>query len=404
MGNAILEGITVLDLANENGVFCTRMLAMLGAEVIKVEPLEGVSFRHNGPFFKNQKDPEKSLFHLFYDEGKKSITLNLNDPKGQEIFRELVKSADVLVETSKPGTMNKLGLDYDTLKKYAPKLVMCSITPFGQNGPYAEWNAASDIIPYAIGGPMYETGIPGREPLQVGLNFTADLIGVIAVSGIVALLYSRQIDGLGDYIDISIAEAAGTWRGECYGVVQNQHRIMGRAGSQGMFVPMNYYPCKDGYVQLLGAGKWEQCIQWMKEKGIDVGKFDDPKFGGPSYFNAELIKERDAVNALMTKLTMMYTKQDFMVEAQARNIPAGASETAFSVMESPHYKERGLFHTVHSPIIGDYRSTGSPLNFSDAVQIQGKAAPTLGEHNEEIYTRLGYSNEDLKNLATAGII
>lgn len=404
MSNMILEGIKVLDLANENGVYCTKLLAELGAEVIKVEPPEGDSTRFIGPFTGNKKHVEKSLFHAFYNGGKKSITLDYKKSEGKELFLKLVKEADVLVETSKPGTMKKLGFDYDTLKTIRPELIMCSVTPFGQTGPYAQWNASSDIVPFAMSGPMYEMGVPGREPLQAGVNLAANLTGVLAVSGIISLISACAVDGIGDYIDMSIFDAAGSWRGEAGGVVQNQGIIPHRAGSQGMFVPMNYYPCKDGFVQLLGSNKWDELILWMKEQGIDTGRFDDSKYGGASYFNDALVAERTDVDALVTKLTMKYDKQDFMVEAQRRAIPTGASETPASVLKSPHYQARGLFLEVEHPEIGKYTTTSNPINFSESETRPGVRPPLLGEHNAEIYGKLNLSAAEINDLAEKSII
>ncbi|MGN0203339.1 MAG: CaiB/BaiF CoA transferase family protein [Coprococcus sp.] len=404
MSNTILEGIRVLDLANENGVYCTRLLAELGAEVIKVEPPKGDSTRHIGPFAGDEKDIEKSLFHAYYNAGKKSITLDIQKEEGRALFLKLVRDADVLVETSKPGTMRELGLDYETLKKEYPQLIMCSITPFGQEGPHAQWQASSDLIPYAMGGPMYETGIPGREPLQVGLNFTANMVSVLALTGIVSLISARAADGMGDYLDMSMFSAAATWRGEVPGVYQYYHKVTSRTGSQGMFVPYNYYACKDGYVQLLGSGKWDEFIQWMKEDGLDVGHFDDPKYGGPSYFNQNLVAEREEVNALVSRHTALHNKQSYMEEAQRRNIPVGASETPQSVLESPHYKERGLFVEVDNPEIGRYKTVANPIKFSKAELKVGGKPPVLGEHNAEIYGRLGLSAQEISTLKEQSVI
>ena len=404
MSNLILEGIKVLDLANENGVYCTKLLAELGAEVIKVEPPEGDSSRFILPFAGNETHKEKSIFHIFYNGGKKSITLDYKKAEGKDLFLKLVREADVLVETSKPGTMKGLGLDYETLKAIRPELIMCSITPFGQTGPYAQWNASSDIVPFAMSGPMYEMGIPGREPLQAGVNFAANLTGILALSGIISLISARAADGVGDYIDMSIFDAAGSWRGEAGGVVQNQGRIPHRAGSQGMFVPMNYYPCKDGFVQLVGSNKWDEFILWMKEYGIDVGHFDDPKYGGSNYYNDALVAERVDVDNLVAQLTRKYNKRDFMVEAQRRGIPTGASEEPASVLESPHYQSRNQFLEIEHPEIGTYKTTGNPMKFSEGELKLGVRAPLLGEHNVEVYGTLGLSAKEIGHFEELSII
>lgn len=406
MENTILNGIRVLDLTNECGAYCTRLLAQFGAEVIRIEPLEGDRMRHLAPFAKQDEGVENSLIHAFYNEGKKSITLDYTTKKGQEIFYKLVQTADVLVESFKPGTMKDWGFDYETLKGINPGLIMCSITPFGQTGPYAQWNSSSELIPFAMMGPMFENGIPEREPLQVGWNAAADGTAVCALTGILALLFARGEEQVGDYLDISVFEVVGSWRNLALGRVQMPPKYAAeqRSGSQGVFVPANYYKCKDGYVSMMASGKWTNLVTWMKEVGMDVGDKEDPKYLPGAGFNKYLWADVDNVNRMVSELCSKYTKLEMMEESQRRGIPVGMSETADTILANPHFKAREMFRQVDHPVIGSYMTTASQFHYDGPEMKVGVRAPFLGEHNDGIYKKLGLSDVAVKALHAESII
>ena len=400
----MLGGVRVLDLANENGVNSTKCLANLGAEVIKVEPPQGDGTRFIAPFAGGEKHAEKSLFHAHHNGGKKSITLDYTKGRGKEVFLELVKESDVLVETSSPGTMESIGLDYESLKKINPKLIMCSITPFGQKGPYAKWNASSDIVPFALHGAMFEYGSPGREPLQMGLNMVANGAGLYAVVGILSSLYARNIDGVGDYLDISLSKVMNSWRNVAHGLSQYTGSIPQRTGAQGMFAPSNFFECKDGYVYLVSSGHWSNLIEWMKEMGVDIGDKDDPKYLVDMGSNKHLFEEIDLVNQMVNELTRQFTMQECVEEGQRRAIPFGSLETPETMLGNPHYKAREMFVDSEHPVIGSYKATGSPIKFSGAEMNTAIRAPLLGEHNEEIYVNAGLTMSEILQLKEQAVI
>lgn len=401
MRQKILENIMVLDLANEYGVFCSKLMADMGATVIKVEPPCGDITRKRGPFYQGREEMENSLFHAFYNAGKKSVVLDYTTEEGKETFKKLVRKADILLETSIPGTMEELGLSYENLKQVNPALIMCSITAFGQTGPYAKWNASSELIPFGMAGPMFETGDVDEPPIQLGYNFLSNGACMYALAGIVSLLIKRERTGMGDYVDISLFEVAGAWRGLALGEVQQapDYKIARRRGSQGLMIPSNFYRCKDGHIFMMASGRWTQVIEWMKDKGIDVGDKDDPKYIPNQGFNKYLWQEVDEINRLIGELAALYDKKEMMEEGQRRRVPVGAAETAETVLDNPQYCARNFFTEICHPVLGTARYPGAAFGFSESKMEVSSPAPLLGEHTEEILCTIkDNSQKEKENL------
>ena len=212
MPEQALSDVKVLDLTwHIAGPYCTKLLADYGAEVIKVEkPEEGDPTRRMAPFFKDDPHPEKSGLFLHLNTNKKGITLDLKSATGKKIIKELVSKVDILVESFSPRVMPSLGLDYQTLEQINPKLVMVSISNFGQSGPYRDFKA-SEIVEYAMGGEMYSTGIADREPLKLGGNVTQYQAGTVAAVATVGALYAAEFQGTGQHVDVSIMETSTCW-------------------------------------------------------------------------------------------------------------------------------------------------------------------------------------------------
>ncbi len=262
----LLEGYRVLDLADEKGVYCTKLLADLGADVIVVEPSSGSKGRHRGPFFHDEPHVEKSLYFLYFNTSKRSITLNLEHPDGQAIFKRLAKTADVVVETSPVGYMKSLGLDYDALSGINPKLVMTSISPFGQTGPYKDYKS-SDLVAMAMGGYMQITGDPEKPPVRLGNEHSHYPAPQYAALGILGALYYRDISsGRGQYIDMSLFEPIIPYHLEQHQAAmwkfQRQNPI--RVGLHSYIgIPLGVYPCKDGWAAALTTTnkEWDDLAQ-----------------------------------------------------------------------------------------------------------------------------------------------
>ena len=394
----ILQGLRVIDLADFKGVYCGKLMADMGAEVIKVELPEGDSTRRIAPFYQDTPGTETSFFHGFYNAGKKSVVLDYRTDSGKETLARLIRTADVLIETEKPGTMESMGLSYQELKAENPSLIYCSITAFGQHGPWADWNASTDTIAYAACGAMYEHGEPEKPPIQIGYNLLTNGANLYALSGILAELVSRRESGEGNRIDVSLFEIAGAWRGSELGFQQQapDYKVSMRKGSQGIMVPANFYKCRDGHAFIMASGRWTEVINWMKDVGMDVKGKDDPKYLADQGFNKYLWEEIDEINAMVNELTGRYTKKELMEEGQKRRIPVGPEETAQTVLENPHYLARNYFKDIEHPVYGTARYPGRAFGFTADTMCTKGPAPLLGQHTKEILGQLSGEEQNRK--------
>ena len=364
----IYEGIRVLEISDEKAMYCGKLLAQAGMEVIKIEPEGGDPLRWNAPFAGGVEDPDRSLFWIYHNTGKKSITLDLDGPEGQKCFRKLVKSADVVLESLKPGKMKEYGLSYEELKEINPKLVMCSISPFGQDGPRASWNAATDMIPFAMGGAMNEVGIPGfnHSPLLIGRNYTNNSTCIYAAVAILAYLRRVKVGGEGAYIDAAVVETAAACRDEAMAPPQLFPYVAGKKqlGSAGPFPPGGGFPCKDGSVFVVAMALWGSVVDWCKEKGIDVTGLDGEEFRTKVNYNPHIEANKDAINDRISQLCMMYTKAELHAEGMRRHIPITPIYSFEDVYNEPHFRDRGFFVEVDHPVAGKTMYPGAPARLT----------------------------------------
>ena len=405
--NKLLEGYRVLDLADEKGVYCTKLLADLGADVIIVEPSSGHKGRHRGPFFHDEPHPEKSLYFLYFNTSKRSITLNLEHPDGQAIFKQLVKTADVVVETSPVGYMKSLGLDYDAISKVNPKLVMASITPFGQTGPYKDYKS-SDLVAMAMGGYMQITGDPEKYPVRLGNEHSHYPASQYASVGILAALYYRDtISGRGQYMDVSLFEPIISYHLEQHQAAmwkfQRQNPI--RVGLHSHIgVPLGVYPCKDGWAAALtqSAKEWDTLAQWIFELTGEKGVLDEELKG---VFPTGRQKRRDEVIAYLMRLSSTMTKQEFFHEGQKRDLGFGPANTPEDLLNDPHLNATDFWVELDHPVVGKLKYPRKGPFYGEDIPEITRAAPLLGEHNEEFYCgELGFTKEDLVVLRSSGVI
>lgn len=404
--NTALAGLRVIDLTNEYGVYCGKLLAGMGANVIKVEKPGGDLTRNIGPFHGDNPHPEKSIFFAYHNTGKKSITLNLESWDGQEIFKKLVETADVILETFPAAYLQGLGLGADVLKKIKPGLVITSITPFGRSGPYRDYKASSEIIPLAMGGLMYMTGEKDERPVQVGYYLVGHGVGIYAAVGTLAAVHSSRLTGEGEHVDISIQEVVASWLEASYILYQYSNKqITGRNGNQHPFLtPGRLFPCKDGYCNIGAPGRWNEVVVWLIENDIDVGDLIETKYVAPGGDNL-LFNERPRINQLMCQLTLKYTKKELMLEGQKRGIPVTAMEDAASVYhEDQHLEARVYFVEEEHPSLGKLKYPGAPFKMMESPWQMGGPAPLIGQHNEEIYGELGIDRNELAVLRGVGII
>ncbi len=399
-----LEGVQVLDLSQEiAGPFCTKLLADYGADVIKVEPPHvGDVARHMGPFKDDDPSPEKSGLFLYLNTNKRSMTLNLETATGREILRRLVQRCDILVESYPPGYLDQLGIGYEELSRLNPRLVMTSITWFGQTGPYKDFKG-TEIVLYAMGGEMYSTGIPEREPIKTALTASQFQAGAIAALATMGAFYLASMEGAGQYVEVSMMEAlcggidrrAGTLIGYQY-----TGEITPRAGGMGVRgYPAGVYPCQDGYIEIVGgSAHWNRIVKMLGEPEF----LKDPKWTSPgAQLDPQLYEE---FMAFFIPWLMERTKREIWHIAQANHVICAPLNTPADVYDDPHFNARGFFVDVTHPVVGTFRMPGRPFIMSETPWQLRFPAPLLGQHTKEILEELGYSQEEMVILAQSGVI
>ena len=399
MTASALEGIRVLDTSHGiAGSYCTRLLGGFGAEVIKIErPGEGDCARKVGPFPDDIPHPERSALFLNLNMNKKGITLNLETVAGRKILRQLAEKACILVESFKPGQMKEWGLDFDSLEDTNPRLVMVSITPFGQTGPYRDFKWSSAVLD-ALGGHTYIQGDPGREPLRYPEGTAEYSAGMFAAVAIMGALFCSADDGDGQHIDVSTMDClAGldyyrTARWTHLGVVQE------RRGGRYSIWPGKVYPCRDGYVGLAGVGPTGTLFPMHSVMGIP--ELLDPKYQTASQ-REELVEELDAI---IQPWLMEHDRYEVFNALQQARVQAGVCNSAEDLLKDPGFEGRGFWEEIDHPEVGRLIYPGAPLLMSESAW-QASRAPLLGEHNLEIYRgELGYSEKEIAQLSGDGTI
>ena len=400
MAEQALEGVRVLELSQHiSGPYCTKMLAAFGAEVIKVEkPGEGDGARRTGPFLADKPPPERSGLFLYLNTGKKGITLNIESPAGLKVIKKLVKTIDVLVENFEPWIMPGLGLDYGTLNKTNPRLVMTSISNFGQSGPYRDYKATS-IIEYALSGHLYITGEPDREPLQGPGPQPEYQGGLHGFFGTMLALYSREETGLGQWVDVSIMEAMAGFHQFTITNYTYGGEIKRRTGNRYAAQPqITIHPCKDGHVALSASTPLQREMLYSLAGMPELR--DDPRF----QTRDDIIVNADAFDALLLPWFKERTKDEIFHTCAEWRIPCTPVSSPEELLNDPHYKARDFWVEVDHPKAGRLTYPGAPFKMLETPWQAGRA-PLLGEHNEEIYCgQLGYSEEDLVRLSQGGVI
>lgn len=396
--NQALAGLRVLDLTHYiAGPYCTKILAGFGAEVIKIEkPGKGDMARHIGPFLNDEPGLERSGLFLYLNSNKKGITLNLKSRRGVKIFKELVKGADAVVESFSPGVMERLGLDYSTLERINPRLVMTSISNFGQTGPYRDYKSPH-IITWGMSGGRYTDGDPGKLPVQGGSSLSDYVAGVFGAGGTAMALYRGNETGIGQHVDVSIFE--------CMILIAQYPSVMcsywGQVHGGLAKNLLGIFSCKDGYigVNFLTQPQWESICTFFGLPEVA----NEPKF----QYSVLTVNEDclDEARALFAPKIAEYRKMDLFQSAVEWRIPFGLVPTTQEIVESPQHKARGFFEEVDHPVMGKVTMPGAPFKMMETPWQLRSPAPLLGEHNQEVYgDRLGYSREDLGRLREQGII
>ncbi len=404
MSDQALSDMRVIDLTQYiAGPVCTKFLADYGADVIKIErPGMGDGARNMGPFYHDEPHPEKSGLFLYLNINKRGITLNLKSKLGKEIFRELVKKADAVVENFKPGVMERLGLGYQELEKLNPNLVMTSISNFGQTGPYRDYKL-TELIAVGTGGPMHSTGVAEREPLKYAETVAIYQSGLFSAMSTMVAFYGSRYGGVGQHIDISIMETqAITVNHRAYGLTTYQYngRSTPRGARLGSRYPSGVYPCANGYIVIssIGGGGLSKAVEMMG----NPPELMDPKWYTPQ---AQLDEElRQEFDAIFLGWCMDHTKQEIFELGQAAGNIVAPMNNIDEVFKDPQFNDRGVFTEVEHPVIGKVKLAGRPFIMPETPWALRRPAPLLGQHNSEVYAELGYTKGDLVTLRETGVI
>jgi len=403
-----LSHLVVLDLSRVlAGPWCTQLLADLGAEVIKIEkPGSGDDTRSWGPpFLKDTqgRDTGEAAYYLACNRGKKSVAVDFTQSEGQAIVRELAHGADIVVENFKLGGLAKYGLDYAKLSTVNPRLVYCSITGFGQTGPYAE-RAGYDFIIQGMGGFMSVTGerddLPGGGPQKAGIAISDLMTGMYACTAILAAIAQRELSGAGQYIDVSLLDAQVAMMA----VMNMNYLVSGappdRAGNAHQnIVPYQVFACADGHL-ILAVGNDAQFARFCEIAGKTEWA-RDPRFAA----NAERVKRRDVLVPLIEAVMHSRTQGEWLAALEAVGVPCGPINRLDQVFADPQVRARGMRFDLPHRLSGTVPQVGNPLHFSATPVAYTQAPPLLGEHTLAVLSqRLGLSAELLADLAARGVV
>jgi len=390
-----LDGVKILDLSSAlAGPYCTMMLADMGAEVIKVEPPEGDVSRSWGPPF---IEGESSYF-LSINRNKKSIVINLKSEKGKEIVLKLAEKCDVFVENFRPGVAKRLGVDYETVKKVNPKIIYCSISGFGQEGPYRDYPAFDQIL-QGMGGLMSITGEPGRPPVKVGIPITDIAAGMFAAYGIVCALFYREKTGKGQYVDVSMLDSQVAWLTYQAGRYFATGEIPGPIGSgHPLIVPYQAFKTKDGYINI-AAGNDNLFRSLCKVLGVEH-LADDPRFNT----NPKRVENREELVKILEEIFVQKTTSEWLELIRKAGVPCGPIYNVADVVNDPQVLFRKMVVEIDHPKSGRIKVTGVPVKLSESPGDVRLPPPMLGQHTVDILKFLGYSDEDISKLKDEGVV
>ena len=421
-----LGDVRVLDLTGEIGAYCAKLLADLGADVIKIEPPGGDPTRHIGPFYHDEPGPVTSLYFSNLNTSKRGITLNLDLPEGQDLFRRLLPSTDVVIESFSPGYLDGLGLGYDGLEELREDIILTSITGFGASGPHAGY-LAPDIVGVAMAGIMWLAGDPQDPPSLPYGNQGYISASIQAATGTTMALYHRDMSGEGQHVDVSMQEALLIAQETAMQYYDLNKTVRGRSGARGSLpisVPgLGPYEASDGwiwaYVGTPGGAPWSTLLEWMVNKGKAEDLTEEPCASviaqlGLGFLTGLALKPEEGkkhapalqhIDEVLTRFFAGATKWELYEEGQGRRLLIGIVSTPEDLVKNPQLKAREWFQAIEHAAVGDtIRYPGPPYRLSETPWRIGRRPPERGEHNAEVLGELGVSQEELTELAAVGAI
>ncbi len=394
-----LGGLRILDLTGLRGALCGRLLADMGADVIKVEPPGGDPTRLLGPFVHDQPHPDRSLTFWFYNLNKRSVTMDYRRARGAELLMRLVESADVLIESFEPDCLEQFGLEWDALHKRNPALILCSIAPFGQDGPWSRYEA-DDTVLTALSGMLYVNGFPGEPPVRpLGLQayHCAGYYGAIAI---MCALFGRERSGRGQRVDLSIQEAAACGVEHVAPSYFGMGQIARRRGTLHWAGGFRVGRCRDGYILHSISGDWTTLLEWVKGDGA-AQDLVEPQWSDPAYRREHAAHLFDVLDAWVKDKSCA----ELAERAQILRLPYAVPRSINDLPRDEQLAARNYFVEVEHPELGrKFLYPGAPYLFSRTRWRVYRRPPLLGEHNKDILGGdLGMTNRELAVLRAEGV-
>jgi crotonobetainyl-CoA:carnitine CoA-transferase CaiB-like acyl-CoA transferase len=410
----MLNHLRALDLTDNNGFLCGKILADLGVNVIKVEKPGGDPSRSAGPFWGGRPDPGRNIYWLAYNSNKKGITLDIEKPRGREIFKKLVDTADFVIESFPPDYLDKLNIGYSYFHRICPRLIWASITPFGPEGPYRNYKD-SDIVVMGLSGTLYQTGEADGPPVHISIPQACLHAGADAAVGCMVAYYHREKTEQGQHVDVSMQQSAAWFQANAVPTYELNGTVLKRAGAfrAGMSTQVaqrQVWRCKDGYVFFniiggrTGAKTLSALVAWMDEEnlatdfllGLDWGSFD---------MFAVTQDVMDGICGPVGEFFLRHTRRELLKGAVPRGVSIGPLSGMQGLLDDECLNARGYWMRLAHPELGveiTYPKTyihSSSMDFSTRVR-----APLIGEHNAEIYQDIGLTEKDLNSLKKDGIV
>ncbi|HEY7270721.1 MAG TPA: CoA transferase [Dehalococcoidia bacterium] len=418
---APLQGYRVLDLAAGFSLYCTKLLADLGADVIRIEPPGGAAVRRAEPFAGDEAGDERSLQHLYFNTSKRAITLDLEQEAGRDVFRRLAASADVVVEAFWPGHMASLGLGYEDLRAANPHLIMTSITGFGQTGPHAGWQS-NDLVALAASGVLTLSGYVDRPPYRPYPEQAVYCAGIEGANATLLALYEREFSGEGQWIDVSAQESLSMAQETAMQLWDFQKRARPRTGKEVEPGLGSLHECADGYVYgafglLIGrSASISDLIRWMDEEGKAEDLVSD---GVLASIEAAIAEARSAgrlglaadpallarIAPVLKRFLKTKTKEEVYVHGQHLGFFVAAVNDPSDLAESEQIRQQEWFFSLDHPELGmEVKFPGPPYRFAASPAGPFSAAPRLGQHTTAVLAEAGLSATEVAGLKSAGVI
>jgi len=413
MANSLLSGFRALDLTDEKGFVCGKILAAMGVDTIKVEKPGGDPARNIPPFYQDTPDPEKSLYWFVYNTDKRGITLNLETSRGRDLFKELVKRSDFVLESFMPGYLDDLGLGYEALSRVNPRVIMTSITPFGQKGPYSRYKGG-ELVASAMSGVLLSNGYEDRAPVKEALDANCFQANAAAALGTIMAHYHREGTGEGQQVDVSIQEAGASRNTNNIVAYQFDKRFLMRSGQSrrlGINAHKWIWALKDGHVfwnlmpGKVGAPANRALSQWMDDDGLEnplreVRNWERLDREGLNH------EKRKVWERAIGHFFGSHMKKEIADEGRRRGINACAANGPSDVVEHPQLKERDYWVEVAHSELG--LKLPYPKHFflcNETKNYASRRAPLIGEHNKEVFGKeLGLSDGEIEDLIDVNVV